>query len=250
MIKITINGETRLFEPGMTVYDIIEEFDDNYTTDTCAVRVNDKRLSLEDEITEDCEMELLTFRDLGASRPVEQFSADQSENPFGNDDEVTQEDFEKYTMLAFHQMLDDGYLDVGNFETDDDEVSFELFNGFIEGMNGYSYRNVSDEAASDEIVSDEDTSEPVVLDGTVSDESVFDGTISDEEDDTDRDPLADALETAEAIGVEVILAGVPPVAEPLRGILAAAVGECSTNTVKTETIKKTPHLPIFFTMLI
>ena len=53
-----------------------------------------------------------------------------------------------------------------------------------------------------------------------------------EEDDTDRDPLADALETAEAIGVEVILAGVPPVAEPLRGILAAAVGECSTNTVK------------------
>ena len=53
-----------------------------------------------------------------------------------------------------------------------------------------------------------------------------------EEDDTDRDPLADALETAEAIGVEVLLTGVPPAEEPLRGILAAAIGECSTNTVK------------------
>ena len=53
-----------------------------------------------------------------------------------------------------------------------------------------------------------------------------------EEDDTARDALTDALETAEAIGVEVKVAGILPEAEPQRGILAAAIIECATNTVK------------------
>ena len=53
-----------------------------------------------------------------------------------------------------------------------------------------------------------------------------------EEDDTARDPLTDALETADAIGVEVEITGIPPEKNPLRTILAAAVTECATNTVK------------------
>lgn len=53
-----------------------------------------------------------------------------------------------------------------------------------------------------------------------------------EEDDTARDPLADALEMAEAIGVDVILGGVPPAEETQRMILASAINECATNTVK------------------
>jgi uncharacterized membrane protein YgcG len=53
-----------------------------------------------------------------------------------------------------------------------------------------------------------------------------------EEDDTARDPLADALELTEAIGVDAELTGMIPQEDPDRKILAAAVSECASNTVK------------------
>ena len=53
-----------------------------------------------------------------------------------------------------------------------------------------------------------------------------------EEDDTARDPLADALEMAGAIGVKVKITGSVPEEGTAREILAAAINECSTNTVK------------------
>ena len=53
-----------------------------------------------------------------------------------------------------------------------------------------------------------------------------------EEDDTAKDPLRDALELAEAIGVDVELLGPIPSEEPYRAVLAAAVGECASNAVK------------------
>lgn len=53
-----------------------------------------------------------------------------------------------------------------------------------------------------------------------------------EEDDSAGDPLPDALEMADAIGVEVTIAGITPQTDPYRSILAAAIIECATNTVK------------------
>ncbi len=53
-----------------------------------------------------------------------------------------------------------------------------------------------------------------------------------EEDDTPKDSLADALETAEVIGVDVSITGLIPTEDPARIILAAAVIECASNTVK------------------
>ena len=53
-----------------------------------------------------------------------------------------------------------------------------------------------------------------------------------EEDDTGRDPLADALETAGAIGVDAVITGRIPAEEPARTVLAAAIRECASNTVK------------------
>ncbi len=53
-----------------------------------------------------------------------------------------------------------------------------------------------------------------------------------EEDDTAKDALADALEMAEAIGVDVAITGMIPGEDPFRMILAAAVSECASNTVK------------------
>ena len=53
-----------------------------------------------------------------------------------------------------------------------------------------------------------------------------------EEDDTERDELIDALDMADAIGVDVEITGVIPTGEPYRMILAAAIKECSSNTVK------------------
>ncbi|MBQ9613422.1 MAG: ATP-binding protein [Lachnospiraceae bacterium] len=53
-----------------------------------------------------------------------------------------------------------------------------------------------------------------------------------EEDDTARDPLTDALEMARAIGVRVKITGSVPEEGTAREILAAAINECATNTVK------------------
>lgn len=53
-----------------------------------------------------------------------------------------------------------------------------------------------------------------------------------ENDDTERDPLIDAMEMAESIGVTVNLAGALPSDGVRRTILAAAVSECATNTRK------------------
>ena len=53
-----------------------------------------------------------------------------------------------------------------------------------------------------------------------------------EQDDTARDALADAIDMAETIGVEVTLTGRIPREEPGRGLLAAAIQECAANTVK------------------
>ncbi len=53
-----------------------------------------------------------------------------------------------------------------------------------------------------------------------------------EQDDTARDALADAIDMAETIGVEVTIAGRIPQEEPGRGLLAAAIQECAANAVK------------------
>ena len=53
-----------------------------------------------------------------------------------------------------------------------------------------------------------------------------------EEDDTGRDHLKDALETADTIGVDTVITGIIPQEDPERMILAAAISECASNTVK------------------
>ena len=53
-----------------------------------------------------------------------------------------------------------------------------------------------------------------------------------EKDDTEVDPLAEAISMSRAVGVKVILTGVPPAQGGPRLILAAAIRECATNTAK------------------
>ena len=53
-----------------------------------------------------------------------------------------------------------------------------------------------------------------------------------EQDDTARDALADAIDMAETIGVEVTISGRIPREEPGRGLLAAAIQECAANAIK------------------
>ena len=53
-----------------------------------------------------------------------------------------------------------------------------------------------------------------------------------EQDDTARDALADAIDMAETIGVEVTISGPIPREDPGRGLLAAAIQECAANAVK------------------
>ena len=93
MIKVTINGKTKLFDPGMTVNDILEEFDSQYLQYVCAVNVNGKRLGPDDTVDSDCEMELLSFRDLGSGRPSNDIHISESEMPSMDEDAVNPDAF-------------------------------------------------------------------------------------------------------------------------------------------------------------
>ena len=53
-----------------------------------------------------------------------------------------------------------------------------------------------------------------------------------EEDDAAQDALTDAMEMAGVIGVDVEVTGILPESGQERDILAAAIKECATNTVK------------------
>jgi hypothetical protein len=53
-----------------------------------------------------------------------------------------------------------------------------------------------------------------------------------EEDDTQRDPLSEAIEMAKAIGVNVSFSGMIPAEGSPRNILSVAINECATNTRK------------------
>ena len=44
--------------------------------------------------------------------------------------------------------------------------------------------------------------------------------------------MTDAVETAETIGVDVLLSGQAPANDPYRSVLAAAINECASNAVK------------------
>ena len=64
MIKITIKGNTKRFEPGTTVYDILNSFDIQFLHFACAVEMNGEIVGMDEEIGSDCELKLLTFNDL------------------------------------------------------------------------------------------------------------------------------------------------------------------------------------------
>ena len=53
-----------------------------------------------------------------------------------------------------------------------------------------------------------------------------------DQDDIARDALADTIDTAAAIGVDVTISGRVPLEEPARHLLASAVQECAANAVK------------------
>lgn len=163
MIKVTINGETKRFESGLTVYDIIDGFDRNYTSDTCAVRKNSERLSLEDVITEDCELELLTFRDLGASRrPAYDESSDESADSDESDFDFSSEYFDPYTFMAFSQMFGGGF-----FGSND---SMGMFGESTGMTNFFSRQYESAASGAEEPQSEESEADETQADGVIDEE--------------------------------------------------------------------------------
>ena len=122
MIKITINGETKRFDSGMTVSDILEEFDSQDTKSAIAVKVDGKRLGLDNVIDHDCEIELLTFRDLTEKKSVDELLSDDSVEPSEYEFAPSQEEIVEYTMHALKKMLRRGGDDMFSLsETEEDD---------------------------------------------------------------------------------------------------------------------------------
>lgn len=68
MINVTINGITKQFEEAASVSDIIEAFGDEAAQFTCAVNIDGKMFDLDHLVKKDCEITLLTFRDIKEQR--------------------------------------------------------------------------------------------------------------------------------------------------------------------------------------
>ena len=64
MIKVTAKGNTKQFEPGMTVNEILNAFDVQYLRFACAVEMNGKIVGMDEKVVSDCELKPLTFNDL------------------------------------------------------------------------------------------------------------------------------------------------------------------------------------------
>ena len=64
MIKVTIKGNTKQFEPGTTVYEILNTFDIQFLHFACAVEMNGEIVGMDEEVVSDCDLKLLTFNDL------------------------------------------------------------------------------------------------------------------------------------------------------------------------------------------
>ena len=64
MIQITLKGDVRSFESGITPAEIAQGIGAGLYKAACAARINGKVCDLRTPITADCELEILTFDDV------------------------------------------------------------------------------------------------------------------------------------------------------------------------------------------
>ncbi len=132
MIKVRINGETKTFEPGMSVQDILEEFDSQYLQYVCAVYADGVKLGLDDVVVNDCEMELLAFRDLSGNKPVEESTTSRSDEPSAYDFPLNSDEIAEMTNNVLSRYLgknpeeNDLYADEFDFMVDSLDKLAEL----------------------------------------------------------------------------------------------------------------------------
>ena len=129
MINITINGKTKRFNQKIAVYDVLNEFDPEYLQSVCAVKANGKKLSLEDTVSEDCEMELLTFRDLGGKQSVSEKSADELTDSAEYGYVPSTDEIAEFTMMTLDRMIktdDEGQVVMSKDYKDDGDPFDEM----------------------------------------------------------------------------------------------------------------------------
>jgi threonyl-tRNA synthetase len=64
MIKITLKGDVvKEYEQGITAYEVAKDISMGLAKAACAVRINGQNADLRTELTEDCNLEILTFDD-------------------------------------------------------------------------------------------------------------------------------------------------------------------------------------------
>ena len=63
-INVKINGEERVYDMGITLWEIAKEYKDRYKYDIVLAKVNGKLSELRNELTEDCRLEFCTTKDI------------------------------------------------------------------------------------------------------------------------------------------------------------------------------------------
>lgn len=108
MIHVTIKGETRTFEEGLPVREILTGFDSQYLQYTCAVRVEDRMLDLQDTVDADCEMEPLSLRELGRKTAQNETTGDSLDDGDLSDEDASVEAAEELTEEGLRRLIQHG----------------------------------------------------------------------------------------------------------------------------------------------
>ena len=111
MINVKINGETKKFDSGMTVCDILEKFDSKYIQSTCSVKINGDVRGMDEKVFDDCEIELMSNDDLQEEKPDDALQNNNSDDPSMYDLVPGAEEIAEYTMMELNRMMDDDSSD-------------------------------------------------------------------------------------------------------------------------------------------
>lgn len=115
MINVTINGVTKQFEPGTPIKDIIEKFENQTSQFVCAASIDGAMFDLDHKVKKDCEITLLTFRDIRNQRELnreDSIASDDIENQDETDgDYYGEDDADILNELGIGSVFSQGTID-------------------------------------------------------------------------------------------------------------------------------------------
>lgn len=259
MIHVTINGLTKQFEKGTSVKDIIEAFGDDVSQFTCAVTIGGKMYDLDYAVKKDCEIALLTFRDIKKQRELGQISAGDEEDADDEIPPISESAMEIFEDLGIDSVFSQEAIDAIESEIksmvsgdlDEDSMTFEprralelldsvadgtflnphddaVYEAVSEAVYGENFGLPTLEEAADEGAEENEAEEESAEETETVEETVKTGEEEDAAGNTEETEPTGETEAAESTPESPVLTEIS--AEQLDAIMEISAAEAALNT--------------------